>query len=364
MKNNSVTIGIPSYNSGRYIKNCLESILDQTYKNLEIIVVDNGSTDNTEEIVYSFKDPRVRFHKNSENIYCYGSTNVIINFAKTQFVAVYHSDDVYKPTIVEEQVNFLSTYKNVMAVFTEAECINSKGKIIGELKLPNVLRDTNILDFKTTFNRFMKYEDFLICPSGMFKKKVFYEIGYFKEENFFSITKNEFWLELLKKYGMNKDMIFTANDLEMWLRILQRFQIGIIHKKLMCYRRHPEQGSRAYSTSQENFFIVMDYYERYAREKDLISEYYIKHYKAKKIRWIFSKGQHALIEHKYHQAKKEFMQFIKNFYLLFPCLKLRDIKRFLWAFEIILLARIPAILNNFLRFYLIYKKRQQKRNKL
>ncbi|MCM8788422.1 MAG: glycosyltransferase family 2 protein [Candidatus Omnitrophica bacterium] len=174
-----VTIGIPSYNSGRNIKDCLSSVLNQTYPDIEIIVIDNGSTDNTEDIVSSFRDPRVRFHKNPENIYCYGSYNVILNLAKADIVAIYHSDDVYQPTIVEQQVKFLQTHQNVMAVFTEANIINSKGEIIGEWKIPHPLKDTEILDFLQSLQqlfevwRFSCMSKWNVCKKGFFRGRFF-----------------------------------------------------------------------------------------------------------------------------------------------------------------------------------------------
>lgn len=361
METPCVTIGVPTYNSGRYLKDCIESILKQTYSNLEIIVVDNGSTDDTEEIVFSFKDSRVRFYRNPENIYCYGSTNVIISLTVTRFVAIYHSDDVYKPTIVEEQVKFLQANKNVMAVFTEAELINSRGQIIGEWKIPQELSGSERLDFQTAYNKFMKYGDFLICPSGMFVKNVFSEVGYFKEEDFFAKTQDKFWLELLEKYGMDKNMIFTANDLEMWLRILQKFPVGILHKKLMYYRIHPAQGSLSHSTSYENFFIVMDYYKKYAKENNLILEDCLIYYRAKKIRWRFSKGQKALNESKYMSARKEFIHFIKRFHLLVFCLTLKDFLRLFWATAVVLSGPFAFLFRKFLRFYLTYKQTQRQK---
>ncbi len=356
-----VTIGIPSYNSGKYIRNCIESVMKQTYSNLEIIVVDNGSQDNTEEIVLSFKDPRIKFIRNPENIYCYGSTNVIMNIAETEFVAVYHSDDMYKPTVVEEQVRFLQQHKNVMAVFTEANLINSSGTIIGEWKIPKEFESADTIDFRTAFNGFLKYGDFFICPSAMFVKKVFSEIGTFKEEKFFSTTQAPFWLQLLERYEMDRNMIFTANDLEMWLRMLQKFQIGILHKKLMCYRIHAGQGTASHSTSYENFFIVMDYYEKYARENNLISQHCWNSYRSKKIRWEFSKGQRALGNKEFVKARKNFIRFLKSFHKIFPDITFKDFYRFLWAVAVISSGPFICNFRTILNHYLIYKNRHRQK---
>ncbi|MCM8828358.1 MAG: glycosyltransferase [Candidatus Omnitrophica bacterium] len=358
-----VTIGIPTYNSEKYIKDCLRSILSQTYANLEIIVVDNGSTDNTEKIVFSFADSRIRFHKNPENIYCYGSYNVILHLAETELVAIYHSDDVYQPTIVERQVEFLKKHPDVMAVFTEANIINAKGEIIGEWKIPEHLENTEIFDFYAAYNNFLKYGDFFICPSGMFVKKVFSEIGLFKEEDFFQITDDAYWLELLKKYEMKREMQFTANDLEMWLRILQKFSVGILRKKLINYRVHPAQGTFShYSTSSENYFIVMDYYEKYAREKNFLSLRYCKHYRAKKIRWKFAKGRDALLCGDFKIAKEKFIRFIKKFYLICPVLTFKDIARFLFALAFVFLpVQSWYFFKKIAFYYMAYKTRKEQK---
>ena len=355
-----VTIGIPTYNSEKYIRNCLESILRQTYPNFEIIVSDNGSTDNTEEIVLSFKDPRIKFHRNERNLFCYGNYNVIIGLAKGKFLAIYHSDDVYEPDIVEEQINFLQTHKNVMVVFTEAHLINSRGKIIGSWDFPEELSGIDVLNFKTALNNFLKFGDFLICPSAMFVKDIFKEVGCFKEENFFSATNEDKWLNLLEKYNM-EGRIFTANDLEMWLRISQRFPIGILHKELMSYRIHPEQGTLEHSTGYENFFIVMDYYAEEANRNQIILSSCWKSYEAKKIRWKFSRGQNALINGNFRDARINFIDFVKHFHMIsVPTTK--DFFRIFWALSVLLSGPFVIVLKKIAQYYLMYRTKQKQKN--
>jgi len=330
-----VTIGVPTYNSRRYIKDCLESILRQTYTNLEIIVSDNGSTDDTERIVRSYKDPRIIFNKNSENLFCYGNYNVIIKLAKGDFLAIYHSDDVYDPFIVQKEVEFLQKHSSVPAVFTQAYIINSKDKVIGERQFPETLSNIDIIDFKIAYNGFLIFGDFLISSSAMFVKRIFSEVGPFKEENFFSTTQDVLWLESLGQYGMNRDMIFTANDLEMWLRILQKFPVGIIHEKLMYYRVHSTQGSRQHIASSVNFFIVMDYYSVYAKNKDIISRNCWRKYEISKIRDKFLEGQDFLAAGRFLEAQKQFKGFIKSRYFFYFCLSLKNLTYLLWAFLVI-----------------------------
>ncbi len=201
---------------------------------------------------------------------------------------------------------------------------------------------------------------FFICPSAMFRKKVFSEVGFFKEERFFSKTDDSVWLELLNKYEMSRNMIFTANDLEMWLRILQKFPAGIIHEKLMLYRVHPGQGTAMYSTSYENFFIVMDYYEKYARNNNLISQYYLNCYTAKKIRWRFSKGQQELTQNKFVEARRNFILFVKNF-INIHFLTFKDFLKLFWTLAIIFSGPCIRLLKKILDVYLVLKQKSRQR---
>ena len=307
-KNIKLSIGIPTYNSERYLKDCLESILKQTYSNFEIIVSDNGSTDNTEKIVLSYNDTRIEFNKNSYNLGCYGNYNRIISLAKGELIAFYHSDDMYDSYIVEKEVEFLQKHPDAAAVFTEAHLINPVGSIVGESVSPGGFSEKEILDFNKVYNGFLKFGDFLICPSAMFVKKIYLEVGFFKEEKF-----------------------QTATDLEMWLRILQRHPIGILHEKLMFYRIHLQQGSFGNPTGDKDFFRVMDYYRSYAIKKRAISRNSLDKYEIKKGLDRFSQGQSALIDKNFNEAKKFFSQFLQPSNLFLLLSQGRDIERVLWA---------------------------------
>ncbi|HNS32462.1 MAG TPA: glycosyltransferase family 2 protein [bacterium] len=327
-----VTIGIPTYNSGRYLSQCLESILRQTYTNLEIIVSDNGSTDDTEKIIFSYGDARIKFNKNRENLYCYGNYNVILSLARGEFLAFYHSDDVYLPDMVEKEVNFLLGCPEAAAVFTEAYKIDEAGRIIGERNLPRKFSGVNIMDFEKAYNGFLESCGFLICPSAMFVKEIFSKVGNFKKENFFSDPEAARWISLLQKYGLDKNSTFTANDLEMWLRIMQKRPVGIIHEKLMYYRVHSGQGSQKFDTNSEIFFIVMDYYAGYAGEKDIISKISWRKYGILKSVEEFASGQKALMKGDFKSARKYYISFLKSPYFLRMCFSYENLIRIIWVF--------------------------------
>ena len=329
-----VTIGIPTYNSEQYLKHCLDSILKQTYSDFEIIVSDNGSTDNTEKIVFSYNDTRIKFNKNSYNLGCYGNYNRIISLAKGELIAFYHSDDTYDSYIVEKEVEFLQKHSDAAAVFTEAYLINAGGSIIGELISPEKFSKKEILDFNKAYGGFLAYGDFLICPSAMFIKKTFSETGIFKEEKF-----------------------QTASDLEMWLRILQKYPIGILHEKLMFYRIHQEQGSFMNPTDEADYFCVIEQYSSYALEKESIPKISWDKYKTRKALDIFYKGQSALINKNFREAKAFFLQFLQlsNLFLLLSHGK---------AIELIILA-ILSVCSFYLGLGMLFQKlaKHQQRKK-
>ncbi len=100
-----ITIGIPLYNMEQSIKNAIESCIAQTYTNFEILVVDDGSTDRSVEIVNSIKDPRVRLYKKEKNGGVCDAMNAILEQAKGKYLAILDADDLMMPTRIEKQYN-------------------------------------------------------------------------------------------------------------------------------------------------------------------------------------------------------------------------------------------------------------------
>ena len=97
----SFSICIPNYNYGKYIGQTIESVLTQTYQNFEIIVVDNASTDNSIEIIESFKDPRIKLYKNNYNIGFAPNLQKATSLATKEFINLLSSDDQMKPKALE-----------------------------------------------------------------------------------------------------------------------------------------------------------------------------------------------------------------------------------------------------------------------
>lgn len=126
-----VSIIMPSYNTAKYIAESIQSVLDQTYKNWELIIVDNFSTDNTDEIVRPFLvDERIHYLKNELNSGAAVSRNRALREAKGRWIAFLDSDDLWMPEKLEKQISFMET-NDYSFSYTEYEEIDVNGNKTG-----------------------------------------------------------------------------------------------------------------------------------------------------------------------------------------------------------------------------------------
>ncbi|WP_404445978.1 glycosyltransferase [Sutcliffiella horikoshii] len=121
-----VTVFIPVYNSEKNIKECINSIIDQTYKNLEILIVDDGSTDNSLDIINSFNDNRIRLIRNNENKGIPYTRNLGLQEAKGKYLAVMDSDDIAFLNRIEVQVKFMEKNKDIDVLGSNYQLIGGK----------------------------------------------------------------------------------------------------------------------------------------------------------------------------------------------------------------------------------------------
>jgi glycosyltransferase involved in cell wall biosynthesis len=112
MKNIKFSICIPNYNYGQYIAETIQSVLDQTYQNFEIIISDNASTDNSLEVINSYEDDRIRLVKNAYNIGYSGNVDKATNVAKGDFMILLLADDMLKPNALEDFTKLIDLYSD------------------------------------------------------------------------------------------------------------------------------------------------------------------------------------------------------------------------------------------------------------
>ncbi len=236
--NQLVSICIPVYNGALYIEETLRSLIKQTYENIEIIVSDNASTDNTGEIIKMFceKDPRIKYFRNDFNLgYC-GNIKSAVNKATSDFIAIYHADDLYEPEIIKKQLTVLSLDNSISGVFVKMyqyypDRKHVKPAIYNELIKSSLMnKGTNLITgyYKDFYPWILKLGNFFVCPSFMTRKSIYLKVGGFNDA-----------------YPSNE-------DLHLWVRYLQDgFKLAIINEFLLNYRISNNNGSAFWSKSME-----------------------------------------------------------------------------------------------------------------
>lgn len=146
-----VTIGIPCYNVGQYIALAIKSVLAQTYTNFELIITDDGSTDNTVEEIKKFKDPRIKLIVDGRNRGISYRLNQQIDMAMGEFFIRMDGDDLMFPNRVEKQINYLLQHPETDVVGSNAVIIDDKNNILGIREKVKDVKSINNLFISTRF---------------------------------------------------------------------------------------------------------------------------------------------------------------------------------------------------------------------
>ena len=199
MSNNRplVSIGIPTYNrADSYLKEAVQSALNQNYAEIEIIISDNCSSDNTEEVVKGFKDKRIRYFRQEKNIGANNNFNFCLSQAKGDYFLLLQDDDLIDEDFVETCLNAAAFRTDYGLIRTGTRIIDARGEI---LKLaPNRSEGTSLYDF---FMNWFGFKTSLYLCSTLFNTRGLKEIGGFKSKyNLFQDVVAE--VKLAAKYGV------------------------------------------------------------------------------------------------------------------------------------------------------------------
>ena len=189
-----VSVIMPTYNCEDFIADTIKSVINQTYKNWELIITDDSSSDNTEKIVKKFlNDKRIRYIRFNENKGAAAARNNSMDLANGEYMAFLDSDDLWTNDKLEKQLKFMND-NNYNFTCTSYEHIDEHGEILDKVFKPKE---------KADYNRIL-----LDCPVG--NSTVMYNVlnlGKFKVPNIRKRNDDALWLQILKKekyiYGMN-----------------------------------------------------------------------------------------------------------------------------------------------------------------
>ncbi len=141
MKMPLVSVVMPVYNCEKYLNEAIDSVLAQSYTNIELVIVNDGSTDSSKEIILSYTDPRIRFFENESNSGIVYTRNKGLEYAAGDYVATLDSDDIAMPERIEKQVDFLEKNQDYVMCGTFYDTIDSHGKFLKKINFPTSNRD-------------------------------------------------------------------------------------------------------------------------------------------------------------------------------------------------------------------------------
>jgi len=216
-----VSVLMPVYNAELYLREAIESVLNQTYTDFEFIIINDGSTDNSESIILSYSDNRIKYIKNETNLKLIATLNKGIKLAQGDFLARMDADDICAIERLEKQVSFLKNNNDYVAVGSCYDKIDLLGDKIESVKLPLV------------------------------SEEVFYSLHFFNPICHPSVLMRN---SILKEYNLNFDENYIhAEDYEFWTRLIQYGKIRNLPDTLLKYRVHETQVSNVYN--EEQFLI-------------------------------------------------------------------------------------------------------------
>lgn len=202
-----VSVVMGTYNQQRHVREALDSALAQTFRDIEIIVVDDASTDDTVDIIHSYGD-QVRLIRRTENSgVCQVTRNMGIRAARGRYVAFLDHDDAWFPQKIDKQVAFMEAHPGIPLSHTYCEVFDSRSETQGvrhEDQLPSTGR---------CFGQLLRH-CFITMSSVMVRRSLFTEIGYF-----------------------NEDRTLFSEDYEFFLRVAKEYPIGLLEEVLTRYRK-------------------------------------------------------------------------------------------------------------------------------
>jgi glycosyltransferase involved in cell wall biosynthesis len=207
-----VSIVLPTYNGSKYIQEAIDSCLSQTYNAIELIIVDDCSTDATPEILDKIKDSRVKLIRNKINQRLPRSLNIGFRHSKGTYLTWTSDDNLYESTAIEQMASLLENQPEIGFVYANYHVIDENGIVISEARLapPSCLTEYNCVNACFLYRR-----------------------------------------EVYKQVGEYDPKAILAEDYDYWLRVRRRFQIYWLQTPLYYYRKHSETLTQTYGYEQQ-----------------------------------------------------------------------------------------------------------------
>jgi len=209
---NKITVLMPVFNGAAFLSEAIDSVILQTYRDFDFLIINDGSTDDSERIILSYDDPRIKYLKNESNAGIIATLNRGLDNISSKYIIRMDADDLALPQRIQVQVDYMD--KNPDIVLAGSGKINfSSGKEVSEEVIRPIV-DEKILFFRSIFNTCIPH------PSAIFRN------------------------DIVQKYNIRYDeAYFGAEDKAMWLDMAAYGKLGNINDPLIKYRAHENQIS-------------------------------------------------------------------------------------------------------------------------
>ncbi|MCG6137601.1 MAG: glycosyltransferase family 2 protein [Nostoc sp. LLA-1] len=223
-----VSVIIPAYNAMQYLPETISSVLQQTFSDFEVLIIDDGSSDNIKEWVLNLTDKRVKLISQT-NQGVSVARNTGINQAKGEYIAFLDADDLWYATKLEKQIRCLDNNPEIGLVHSWMAVINEEGKATGKFMNSDAEGDVwkQIVEKNT-----------VACSSVMVRRCCFQRWGMFLPR------QNECPVDV--------------EDWEMWIRIAAHYPFAVIKEPLILYRQHTNSTSKNWRSIQTAYRIVIE----------------------------------------------------------------------------------------------------------
>lgn len=240
--NPKIAVYMSCYNHEKYVRMAVDSVLQQTYSNLEFFIVNDGSTDDSGRILESYTDERIHYFDFKKNTRFIGASNFLMKVMREQdcdYIACIASDDMWERDKLEKQVSYLRDHPEYKACFTW-DRVEYSEDWSGEKYNGQYSHKRNLSRFEWLHNLYWNGNCMNAC-SMLMEKDVFYEIG-----------------------GMNENFLIFG-DYRAWMLLVQRYPFYLMEEELTIYRRHETNLSNVTADR-----VIRYYNELYTIYRDLM----------------------------------------------------------------------------------------------
>jgi len=248
-----VSVILTSYNHAKYLKEAIDSVLAQTFPDFELIIWDDASTDESWQIITSYTDGRIKpFRNDIHKRALWGMNKAVTEIAAGEYIAIHHSDDMWEPQKLENQVAFLDSHPEIGAVFSNAFIINEYGELFeNSSHVYNKIFDQPNRPRHAWLNHFFCQGNVLCHPSVLIRKSC-YEDGQ------------------PYRYGLG-----LLADLDLWVRLCLKHDIFILPEKLIRYRVRANRTNASTDPQTRirrpfEFLQVLNNYKRITSPEELV----------------------------------------------------------------------------------------------